>query len=67
MRRLSWQVLVATRLPLTDWTPVKRKQPPDESLFGPPVPQSKLPDGLHSDFDHTSYRCSVTPRLHKRD
>jgi len=58
-------VLVATRLPLEDWAPVKRKPPPAESLFGLPVPQSGLADGLPADFDYTSYRCSVTPRLRR--
>ncbi len=53
-------MLVATRLPLKDWAPVKRKQSPAESLlFGPPVPQPGVANGLPADFDHTSYRCSA--------
>ena len=53
-------MLVATRLPLTDWAPVRRKQPPNESLFGPPLQRAASAEGLPSDFDHASYRCSVT-------
>ncbi len=51
------KVLAATRLPVREWAPVRRKKAASRTLFGPPAPQSDLAAGLPADFDDISYRC----------